>query len=99
MHKYTKGGNRIKNKAVSIFKALSCEKRIEILKILSNERLCLCELADRFDIDVSTISRHISELVRVGVLNEKKEGTRKFFSIAQPDILKIVEIAEKIGGK
>jgi ArsR family transcriptional regulator len=99
LHKYTKGGNRIKNKAVLIFKALSCEKRIEILKILSNERLCLCELADRFDIDVSTISRHISELVRVGVLNEKKEGTRKFFSIAQPDILKIVEIAEKIGGK
>jgi len=99
LHKYTKGGNRIKNKAVLIFKALSCETRIEILKILSNERLCLCELADRFDIDVSTISRHISELVRVGVLNEKKEGTRKFFSIAQPDILKIVEIAEKIGGK
>lgn len=84
---------------VRIFKALSCRNRIEILKILSKERLCLCELAERFSIDTSTLSRHINELVKLGLLNEEREGTKKFFTIAKPEILKVIEIVEEIEGE
>ncbi len=79
---------------VRIFKALACKNRIEILKILSEGERCLCELAGMFDLNVSTLSRHVSELVRVGILEEEKRGNKKYLRIADPTILKIVEMAE-----
>ena len=93
------GGISMGSKVVHIFKALGCEHRIEILKALSKERLCLCELAKKFSIDMSTLSRHVNELVRLGLLHEEKEGTKKFFTIAEPRILKVIEIVEEIGGE
>ncbi len=86
----------MKDKITQIFKVLSCKNRIDILKILSNGKKCLCELAEGFDIDISTLSRHVSELVRLGLLGVEKIGAKKYLSIADPRILGVIESVEEI---
>ena len=86
----------MEDKVVRIFKALACRNRIEILRILSRGKKCLCEIAKDFDLDMSTLSRHVGELVRLGILKEEKRGNKKYLDIADPRILKVIDLAESI---
>ncbi len=80
-----------------IFKALSCDNRLKILELLSKGERCFCELLRELDVDMSTISRHVSELSRVGLVSVRKEGKRKILSIADERVLKILEIVKSLG--
>ncbi len=89
----------MKSRVAEIFKALSCDNRLKILKVLSEGERCFCELSRNLDVDISTISRHVSELSRVGLIHVRKEGNRKLLSITDKRVLKMLEIAESIGGE
>ena len=81
---------------LKIFKALSCEWRIEILKKISKKCICICELDKEIDIDKTTISRHIKALREAGLISIEKNGVRKNLKIKDERILDIINIAEKI---
>jgi len=58
---------------VEVFKALSDETRIRILKLLENEELCVCEIMEVLDMIQSRISRHLDILRRAGFLSARRE--------------------------
>ena len=57
-----------------IFKALSDENRIRILKILHGEEKCACQLLDELNISQPTLSHHMKILCDVGIVVGRKEG-------------------------
>ncbi len=57
-----------------IFKALSDESRLRILKMLQSKSLCVCEIQDILGLATSTVSKHLSILRDAGFLIEEKEG-------------------------
>ena len=79
-----------------IFKALSCSHRIEILKILSEGEACQCEIAEKIPVDVTTLSRHIKILKDVGLISERREGTKKFLSLKSKKVLEVLRVAEEL---
>ncbi len=87
----------MKSQIAEIFKALSCDNRLKILELLSKGKRCFCEISEALNVDMSTISRHVSELSRVGLVSVRKEGKRKILSIADERVLKILEIAKLLG--
>ena len=89
----------MKSKVARIFKALSCDNRLKILKILSEGERCFGEISRSLNVDTSTISRHVSELSRMGLISVRKEGSKKVLSLADRRVLKLLEIAESIGGE
>jgi DNA-binding transcriptional ArsR family regulator len=84
------------DRVIRIFKALGCANRLKILKELAEGEKCLCELAEDFSVDISTISRHVGELVRLGLIREEKRGNKKFFSVADPRVMELINLASEI---
>ena len=59
-----------------IIKAMAHPVRLMIIDELSRGDKCACELLPMFKLDQSTLSRHMSQLKKVGIITEKKEGVR-----------------------
>lgn len=59
--------------AKSVIKAVSDDKRLEILSLLLNGDKCVEEIARQLNISVSTASFHLKKLTEVGLLASKKE--------------------------
>jgi DNA-binding transcriptional ArsR family regulator len=64
-----------------IYKALSDEQRLRILEILREREMYAQEIVDRTGLHQSMVSRHLGFLKAVGLVNSRREGTMKFFSI------------------
>ena len=64
-----------------IFKALSDENRIRILKILHGGEKCACQLLDELNISQPTLSHHMKMLCDVGIVVGRKEGKWTYYSI------------------
>ena len=68
-------------------KALSHPARVKILKILTDKKMCICgEIVDMMPLSQSTVSQHLKELKRVGLIKGEIEGPKTCYCI-DPDIL------------
>jgi DNA-binding transcriptional ArsR family regulator len=74
---------------VGIIKAMAHPVRLMIIDELSRGDKCVCELIPLFNIDQSTLSRHLSQLKRTGIITEKKDGVRVIHHLATPCIMQI----------
>lgn len=68
---------------VKLFKALSDETRIDIIRhLLHNGKELSCrELLDKFPLSQPTLSHHFNKLTDVNILKVRKEGASHFYSI------------------
>jgi ArsR family transcriptional regulator, arsenate/arsenite/antimonite-responsive transcriptional repressor len=58
-----------------IAKALADPRRMALLETIAGETDCPCQrLRDQFPVSKATISHHIKELVRAGLVDARKEG-------------------------
>lgn len=62
-----------------IFKALSEERRLEILRYLSNKEFCVSDVAQAFDMSASVASHHLKILDNAHLLKRRKEGKNVIF--------------------
>jgi ArsR family transcriptional regulator len=79
-----------------IMKALSHPIRFLLVDALSRGDLCVNELNRLVDIDQSTLSRHLSQLKKVGIVSERKDGTKVIHHLASPCILQAVDCSMQV---
>jgi ArsR family transcriptional regulator, arsenate/arsenite/antimonite-responsive transcriptional repressor len=60
--------------AVKLFKALSDESRLRILKMLESRPLCVCEIQYVLKGSQPNVSHHLKTLSEAGLLDSKKDG-------------------------
>lgn len=88
----------MENRMAEILLAISHPNRIRILNAIKKEGvLCACEMLPMLGLEQSNLSRHLSNLVKAGVLISWKEGVRMNYKIADERIYSIIEIASQIG--
>ena len=69
-----------KQEASYLFKALSDETRVKIVKKLyHNDELCACKILEFVDCSQPTLSHHLSLLVSSGLINSRKEGKWTYY--------------------
>lgn len=71
-----------------IIKALAHPTRLFIVDELSRGERCVCELTDLIGVEMPTVSRHLSLLKSVGILEDEKRGSRVFYRLQAPCVLK-----------
>ena len=75
---------------LTIHKALSDASRVRALALLTNGELCLCELIQVLGLAPSTVSRHMTELHRAGLVQRRKRGRWQLYRLprrgASPDV-------------
>jgi DNA-binding transcriptional ArsR family regulator len=68
-------------KQSKFFKALSDEKRIRILKLLTVREMCVCELMVALNVTQPNLSHHLKILENQGFVNRRKEGKWAYYSL------------------
>ena len=72
----------ISQKLVSAgFHALSDPLRIQILELLREQELCVCDLCDRLGVPQSKLSFHLKTLKEAGLVRSRQEGRWIYYSL------------------
>jgi ArsR family transcriptional regulator len=66
---------------VAIFKALSHPIRLAIAERLQEGERCVCDIAQWFPCDRTTISKHLAVLRNAGIIADRKEGLNVYYSL------------------
>jgi DNA-binding transcriptional ArsR family regulator len=57
------------------------EVRLQMLFLLADEQLCVCDLADVLQMTISAVSQHLRKLKDGGVVTARKVGQTVFYSL------------------
>ena len=66
---------------MEVFEAIAQPKRREILRLLAGGELSAGEIASRFSVTQPAISQHLKVLKEAGLISERRDGTRRLFSV------------------
>ena len=83
---------------IKIFKALADPTRLKILECIKNKEKCICEVIPYTGKSQPNVSLHLKTLKNAGLITERKDGTRIMLSIADKDVFKLIDIANKFKG-
>jgi ArsR family transcriptional regulator, arsenate/arsenite/antimonite-responsive transcriptional repressor len=63
------------------FHALSDPLRINVLELLRQRELCVCDLCDALGVSQSKLSFHLKTLKEAGLVNSRQEGRWIYYSL------------------
>ena len=78
-----------------IFRVLGDPTRLKILYYLRDSERCECEIVPYLGLSQPTVSRHLKILTSQGMLNFRKDGVRKMYSVSTPKIFRILELVDE----
>lgn len=87
---------KISQLKADIFKAIAHPTRIRILELLKNGELCVCDIFEELRVEQANTSQHLAVLKKQDILQSRKEGLRVIYSIKHPEIIGLLDIADKI---
>lgn len=73
------------------FKALADEGRLALLSALQRGEKSVGELAEATRRSQPNVSQHLASLTHAGLVEARRDGTRVFYRIADPTVLRICE--------
>ena len=76
------------NTTLSIFKALSDETRLRILKLLEHGELCVCDIVAALDMIQPNVSFHLGVLKEAGLIKDRKQGKWTHYRINDTDMFR-----------
>ena len=85
----------------SIFKALSDETRLRIVKLLEKGELCVCDIVAALDIVQPKASFHLGVLKGAGLIKDRKQGKWIHYSLKESDLFRrklMVSVCKKADG-
>ncbi len=76
---------------VAIFKALSEPIRVEVIELLREQEMCVCDLCDRLNVAQSKLSFHLKTLKKAGLVRSRQEGRWIYYRL---NLARLVELEE-----
>ena len=72
--------------AVEVLKALGHPVRLRIVAMLRGGELCVCQMTAVLDLAASTVSAHLTDLKRAGLVEDRKDGRWVLHRLALDDV-------------
>ena len=69
-----------------IFKVLSDENRLKIVKALAQESMCACQLLEGLGISQPTLSHHMKILTDAGLVQPRKQKTQVYYDLNREQV-------------
>ena len=79
-----KRNRAVEDQADGALRALAEPRRRAILRLVAHDELPAGEIAAAFDITRTAVSQHLTVLKQAGLLNERRDGTRRLYR-ARPE--------------
>lgn len=77
-------------------KAMAHPKRLEILNLLRDNKMCVSEMQEMLGLPQSNLSQHLQILRDSKVVSTHKEGKQVYYQIAHPNILKASDLVRDL---
>jgi len=74
--------------ALDIFKALSDETRLRIIKLLEGGELCVCDIVAAIGMIQPKVSFHLASLKDAGLIADRKEGRWTRYRLRDSDMFR-----------
>jgi len=68
-------------KKAMLLKAMGHPIRVEIIELLGKKEMCACEIANLFNCDRTTVSKHLAILKDLGIIEQRREGLYIHYSL------------------
>jgi DNA-binding transcriptional ArsR family regulator len=78
------------------FKTLGHPARIRVLEVLRDGEHSVGQLVPEVGIEASHLSQQLAVLRRANLVQTRKEGSTVFYSVADPAVFELLEVAKKI---
>ncbi len=65
-----------------ITKSLADESRLRILMALDGRELCVCQITELLGLAPSTVSKHMSVLTQARLVENRKDGRWRYYSLS-----------------
>jgi ArsR family transcriptional regulator len=66
---------------ISKFKALADPIRFEVIELLRQGEMCVCDLCDRLDVAQSKLSFHLKALRQANLISARQDGRWVYYSL------------------
>ncbi|KYC42637.1 transcriptional regulator [Scytonema hofmannii PCC 7110] len=77
----------ISDLVVAGFHALSDPLRINVVELLRDKELCVCDLCDTLGVTQSKLSFHLKNLREAGLVRSRQEGRWIYYSLNLPQFV------------
>jgi ArsR family transcriptional regulator len=87
------------NELVTIFKALSDETRLRIVKLLEKGELCVCDITAALDMVQPKVSFHLCALKDAGFIKDRKHGRWIHYSLNESNLFRrvlLLSVCERV---
>ena len=78
----------------NILKTLAQPTRLKIIELLQDGEHCVCEIYPAIAHEQCNTSRHLQMMLKNGILSQRKDGLKIYYSLRHPEVLEIVRLAE-----
>ena len=82
-------------KTVEFLKVVAEENRLKILCMLHSGEKCVCDIWQFLDLPQNLASHHLRVLKDSGLVNDRKEGLRVYYSINKKEMTKYNSLLNK----
>ena len=83
-------------KQAEIAKAVAHPLRIAVIDFLKDGEKCVCDIAEHVASERSNVSRHLSVMVKAGVLSCRKDGLKVFYTLRTPCVVEFLGCATRV---
>jgi len=82
--------------SAEILKAIAQPTRLKIIQLLQDGEHCVCEIFPAIGHEQSNTSRHLQMMLKSGILQQRKNGLKIYYSLRHPEVLEMVRLAELV---
>ena len=91
-----RGFTEVQKTKAAILKGIAHPVRMSIVEILAKGDLCAGEIAERFNFDRTTISKHLSLMKELDILESSRDGTSVRYSLRMPCLAQLLSCLERV---
>jgi len=78
-----------------LFRALADETRTRILYLLSQQELCVCDLAHLMEMSLPAVSHHLRLLKMMRLVRTRRDGKQVFYALDDDHVLTLIRVAQE----
>jgi DNA-binding transcriptional ArsR family regulator len=82
-----------------LLKVLAHPARLQILDVLRDGEQCVCHLQAVLSLRQAYVSQQLMELRELGLVTDRKEGLRVYYSVRDPSVYAILDVARSLVGR
>lgn len=79
-----------------LLKALAHPRRLEIIRLLRDQELCVSDIYKMLDLPQANISQHLMVLRDAAVLDTRKDGKQVFYSVGNKKVLEACDLLRDV---